>query len=579
MRLLFRFGRRYAARYWLWYLVGVGMLFLTNWLAVNIPLRMAEGIDAMRAGLPDVVRDQAIAIGWMGLAVIVVRTLSRILFFTPGRLVEFHLKNDLFKRLTELQPTFYARFGAGDIVSRATSDITYLRALIGFGSLQVFNVALALGLTGREMFALSPKLSLMAVVPIILGLFTVQVGLLYMHRLMRLSQQQLSGLSDNILGALQGVRTIQDLNAEESMVQRFLARNRAYLRTNIKLAWVRSTVFPLLGLAGSLALYLLLAVGGPLAIEGELTVGELVAFVTFIAYLLWPLMSLGWLLSVLQRGLTSLERLDEILYSEPDRPEGEDGVATGSGPVALKLTKLSFRYPDDPDRVALDGLTVDIEPGQVVGIYGRTGSGKSTLLRVLTRAWNPEPGMVTVDGTDLTKLDLQAWRRRMAVAPQTPFLFSDTIANNIAMGDATEDEVRGAAARAALSSDLEALPDGLQTLVGQRGIMLSGGQRQRSALARALVRDFDLLVLDDVLSAVDQATEQDLIDVLVEGSATTLIVSHRMSVLARTDLVLVMDEGRLVASGPHELLREQPGPYRDAWEHQQDQPQEVPDAG
>lgn len=572
MGRLFRFLRRYAARYWFWYLAGLGFLFVTNWLAVSIPLRMAVGIDAMREGQDDIVRHQAWIIGWMGLGVIAVRTLSRVLFFTPGRLAEYHLKNDLFARLTQLQPDFYSRFGAGDLVSRATSDITYLRALIGFGSLQICNVAMAVGLTGTEMFKLSPRLSFMAVLPIFLGLVIVQIGILAMHRLMRLSQQQLAELSDNILGALQGVRTIQDLNAEESIVGRFIQRNLAYLSTNIKLAWLRSTVFPVLGLAGSLALYLLLAVGGPLAIEGELTIGELVAFVTFIAYLLWPLMSLGWLLSVFQRGLTSLERVDEVLYALPERPEGEAGLKLPRQPVALSLRGLDYRYPDDEEgRLALQGLEVDIEPGTVVGVYGRTGSGKSTLLKVLTRTRNPGPGMVLVDGQDLNALDLDDWRRRLAVAPQTPFLFSDTIARNIAMGVESVAAVEDAANRAALRSDLEALPKGLQTMVGQRGIMLSGGQRQRTALARALVRKVDLLVLDDVLSAVDQATEQELIDELVKGGATTLIVSHRMSVLARTDKVLVLEEGRLVDSGPHELLRSRPGPYREAWERQQEE--------
>ena len=574
---LLRFLRRYAARYWLWYVAGLAFLLLTNWLAVSIPLRMALGIDAMREGQTEQVVHEAWVIGWMGLGVIAVRTLSRILFFTPGRLAEFHLKNDLFDRLTELQPEFYSRFGAGDLVSRATSDITFLRALIGFGSLQICNVVMAVALTGSEMFKLSPRLSLMAVLPIFAGLVIVQLGILGMHRLMRVSQQQLSDLSDNILGALQGVHTIQDLNAQESVVGRFVARNLAYYVTNIKLAWLRSTVFPVLGLAGSLALYLLLAVGGPLAIEGELTIGELVAFVTFISYLLWPLMSLGWLLSVFQRGITSLERVDEVLYAEPDRPEGRSGLVLPRQPVALSLKGLDYGYPDDEQRrLALRGLEVEIDAGSVVGVYGRTGSGKSSLLKVLTRTRNPRRGMVLVDGQDLCDLDLDAWRARLAVAPQTPFLFSDTIAANIAMGEQSSEAVLDAALRASLRSDLEALPRGLETLVGQRGIMLSGGQRQRTALARALVRKVDLLILDDVLSAVDQATEQELIDELVKGGATTLIVSHRMSVLARTDKVLVLDEGRLVAHGPHEVLRTQPGPYREAWERQQE---EVPVEG
>ncbi len=571
MRGLLRFLRRYAARYWLWYVGGFACLFLTNLLAVNIPLRMAEGIDAMRVGEIEVVRGKSVVIALMGLAVILARTLSRVLFFTPGRLAEFQLKNDLFRHLTELQPAFFARFGAGDIVARASSDVTYLRVLIGFGSLQICNVLLAVSLTGGEMFSLSPRLTVIALLPILGGLVLVQLCIFAMHRLVRLTRRQLSELSDNIFGALQGVRTVQDLTAEEPILQRFNARNLAYLKTNIRLAWLRSTVLPVLGLAGAAGIYLLLAMGGPLAIQGEITVGELIAFVAFITYLLWPLMSLGWLLSVLQRGIASLERVDEILYSEPDRPEGAQGQRLPRQPVSLSLRGLHFHYPGSEQRTALQDVSVDIGPGEVVGIYGRTGAGKSTLLRVLTRCWNPPPGTVFVDGQDLCTLDLGSWRERLAVAPQSPFLFSDTIANNIGLGSKNREEVQAAASRAALHSDLKALPKGLDTLVGQRGIMLSGGQRQRTALARALHRDCDLLVLDDVLSAVDQATEQELIDVLVESKATTLIVSHRMSVLSRTDKVMVLDEGRLVAVGTHQELRGRPGPYRDAWMRQQEE--------
>lgn len=572
MRRLSRFLLRYAVPYWHWYLLGLVTLYLTNWLAVEIPLHMAQAIDSLATDT-DVVRQQALLIAGMGLAVIAVRTLSRVAFFTPGRLVEFTLKNDLFDRMTKLQPRFYATVGAGDIISRATNDITYLRALVGFGGLQVVNVVLALSLTGRKMLQLSPRLTLLTLIPIAIGLILVQFGILALHSMTRRSQRQLSTLSDTILSMLHGVQTIQDFNAQPAFLGLFDGHNRALVRTNVQMSWLRSTVLPVLGVMGSSCIYVLLAVGGPMALSGEISVGTLVAFVTFIAQLIWPLMSLGWLLSVFQRGMNSLERIDELLYAVPDRPEGDDPTALANTPPALSVQNLTFTYPDGDEPVLFD-VSVEIPAGSRVGFYGRTGSGKSTLVKVLTRSWNPPEGTVFVDSVDLTHVDLNDWRRRMAVAPQVAFLFSDSIANNVTLGAPAQPGLDRAVARASLTDDVASLPDGLDTVVGERGIMLSGGQRQRTALARALFRDAPLLVLDDVLSAVDQETEQALIDGLEQSQGprpTTLLVSHRMSALARMDKIVVLEDGRVVDQGTHAELIERPGPYLQAWERQKEE--------
>lgn len=578
---LFRFFRRYVLPLWHWYLFGLIFLFMTNWLAVEIPLRMADGVNALGSD-PQAVRTAAWTIGAMGLAVIAVRSLSRVLFFTPGRLVEYRLKNDIFERLTQLQPSFYAKMKAGDIVSRVSNDMTFVRALVGFGGLQVFNVTMALALTGRKMLQVSVELTLLTLLPIAIGLAFMQAGVFAMHRLTRLSQTQLSALSDRVLSLLQGVQTIQDFTAESPFLSRFEKQNREFMGTNIRLAWIRSTILPMLGLAGSACIYVLLVVGGPMAQSGELSVGELVAFVTFIAQLLWPLMSLGWLVSVFQRGYTSLQRIDEVLYAEPERPEGPSPRPMADAPPAIHLEDLHFTYPGE-DTPALQGITATLPAGQTVGIYGRTGSGKSTLLRVLTRTWNPPRGTVRVGETDILDLNLEDWRDSAAVAPQVPFLFSDSIAANVAMGEIDLVRVQEATVKASLAEDLRALPEGLETVVGERGIMLSGGQRQRTALARALYRSANLIVLDDVLSAVDQETEQRLIDTFASigqggQQPTMLLVSHRMSALARTDHVLVLDDGKLVDQGSHAELLSRPGPYREAWASQHDEAQATPEA-
>lgn len=573
MTPILRFIRDYPSRYWPWYLVGAVCLWATNWLAVQIPLELAVAVDALRADPAEaaaVLLHAAQVIAAMGAAVIGVRTLSRVLYFTPGRLVEYQLKNDLFAHMMALPASFYGKWTTGDLVSRASNDITYLRVLSGFGALQVVNITVALLLAGNAMLNLSPRLTVVVAVPILLCMGLVQFGIRKLFDLTRLQQEQLAGISDHVLASLQGIRTIQGFNAEAAFEARLDTQNADWLRTHIQLARIRAFVLPLLMLGGGLAVWGLLAIGGPMAAEGALSVGQLVAFTTYVAYLLPPLRSLGWLLSVLQRGMTSLERLDEVLTQPLDK-EGALASPRGAAP-AFELRNLGFRYPD-AEEPTLTGLTATIAAGTTVGIFGRTGSGKSTLLQLLTREWNPPRGTIFADGVDVLDLDLNGWRQRLAVAPQVPFLFSETVADNIAMGVVDPAGVADVLDRAALTGDLRSLPQGVDTLVGERGVMLSGGQRQRTALARALYRDFDVLVLDDVLSAVDHGTEQRLIHALAavgqgRHRPTVWLVSNRTSALVHADTVLVLEEGRLADQGTHAELIGRPGPYQDAWRHQ-----------
>jgi ATP-binding cassette subfamily B multidrug efflux pump len=567
---IFRLLRDYAWRYRWSYLAGAVFLWLTNYLTVSIPGQIGHAIDALRAEQP--LGRYVAAIAVMGLTVIVVRSLSRILIFNPGRHLEYHLRRDLFAHLLRLQPSFYATQKRGDIVSRAANDITWVRTLVGFGGLQIVNVTLAVTLTGWKMISLSPRLTLMVLLPITIGAGLVQWGIRRLFFLARRSQEQLGEISEHVLGSLQGMAAIQGFVAEDSFVRRFEERNLSWLRTGMRLALIRSIALPLLVLSGGVAMFVLIAVGGPMVLSGSLTVGELAAFTALLTVFMPPLRSMGWMMSVIQRGRAALERIFELMSAPIERPEGASGVVRegGRGP-AIELRDLRFAYPDEADREVLTGLTATIPAGAVVGLFGRTGSGKSTLLRLLSRLYNPPPGAVFVDDVDLVTLDLTSWRRRLAVVPQRPFLFSDTISANVGLEAEPDDDAIGKAVEmAALGPDLESLPDGLQTVVGERGIMLSGGQRQRVALARGLYRGGDLLILDDVLSAVDHHTEAQLVETVAglsrrTESPTVLISSHRLSALRHCDLVLVLDGGRLVDSGHHNELIERPGIYRDTW--------------
>ena len=591
MTRLLTFLRAYAARYWLWYLVGIAFLLLTNWLAVQIPLQVARGVDGLRASDLDAVSGAAWSIAGMGIGVIVARTLSRGLIFTPGRMVEYRLRGDLFAHLLRLPRSFYDTWQVGDLVSRASNDITFVRVLTGFGILQTFNVAAALSLTGAEMVKLSPSLTALMLGPVLVSVIVVQLGTRTLFTLVRQNQRQLSALSEHILASLQGVQTLQGFNAQDAFLERFAEHNRAYMETKLRLARIQAFVLPLLALGGAGALYALLAAGGPMAVRGELSVGELVAFTGLLTYLLMPLRSLGWLISVYQRGMASLSRIDDLLDVSIER-SGDQKPRSGRAGPALTIRGLTFSYTDDDDESSLRDVGFDLPSGSTLGVFGRTGSGKSTLLRLLTRTYDPPRGTMQIDGVDLRDLDLGAWRAQLAVVPQTPFLFSESIADNITMPapEHAPDAERLARSldRAALAGEIERFPEGLDTVVGERGIMLSGGQRQRSALARALYREgARLLILDDVLSAVDHRTEQQIIASLESvkqgagddsaGRPTVVVVSHRVSVLARCDVVLVLEEGRVVGFGTHEELRAAPGPYRDAWEQAEAEPAAEPE--
>ncbi len=575
---LWRFSRAYVAPLWRWYAAGTVAVLATNAMSVRVPIELAAGLDALRAGSPEVAT-AAWHVAALGVAILVARTASRLWFFTPGRIAEFHLREDLFAKAMVLQPSFYAAHPTGDLIARMTSDVTYARAFAGFATLQVLNVVAALVMATSQMLALSPTLTLACAVPIALGFLAVQQGIGRMFGLQKQAQAQTGALSDELLGALQGVATVQAFDVEDVFVTRVEARATALRDTNLAMARLRALVFPLLTVAGGAAVGLLLLVGGPMALAGTLSAGQIAAFVGLVAYVLVPLRLLGVLVPVFQRTEAVLERIHAVLDAPVERPEGDTPVpypSPGHGP-AVEVRDLDFAYPDAAERPVLHGLRFTLPAGATVGIQGATGAGKSTLLRVLARLYNPPRGTVFIDGVDVTTLDLATWRQHLTLVAQSPQLLGDSVRENIGFG-ADDDAVLAAAHAAALGPDLTALPDGLATVVGERGIMLSGGQRQRVALARACLRTTEVVLLDDVLSAVDHTTEQELIATLQRrksgseagvGAPTRVLASHRMSALATCDLVLVLEDGRLVDQGTHTELLQRDGPYRDAWRAQQ----------
>ena len=602
MSLLVRFLRRYAKPHIKSYALGLFFLLATTSLTVAIPAFVELAVDAISpgaakgqvAGRGDA--SKAIGLAWAiiaaGLGVMLVRTLSRVLFFNPGRVIEYHMKSDLFRHLTELPRAYYDRVRPGEVVSRGTNDAMAVRGLIGFGSLQVFNVALTLALTIGKMLLTDWRLTLWVMVPLLVAVVVLRRAIRDMFKLTRETQETLGTISSRTLELYSGATVLQTLNATPMATARFEEQNALLLSVSLRLAFVTAWLLPIVDVVGNFCLVLLLFVGGGMVVEGTLTPGELAAFAVLIRIVAGGLNSLGWLVNALQRGWISLVRVYEVMDA-PARSSDDgakpmpDSVSAEDRGHALEVRDLTFRHPGRPDTngvvsdhvhvaSAVSHVSFKARPGETIGIFGTTGAGKTTLLDLLARVHEPPPNTVFIDGVDVRSLELKAFRQATAYVPQEAWLFSQSLRENVALADTAEqrddarveDAIRGAA----LSDDLQALPEGLETKVGERGVMLSGGQRQRTALARAFYKDFEILLLDDVLSAVDHATEKRLIDEIYRRrkGATTLIVSHRVSALKHADQILVMEDGRVVARGTHdELLADTDSSYWRAWRLQQ----------
>lgn len=605
MSLAARFFRRYVRRNLPQYALGFAMLVATNYAVVRIPTLLGRALDALGSGGPGALAvGQNIALELMGwaVAVVFVRTLSRVLFFNPGREVEYRVSVDLFSHLLALQRPFFLRRKVGELVSLATNDTMSIRLLIGFAGLQVCNVAVAVPLHLGQMLVTDAWLTLWCLAPIAVGGAYTFAVVRRFYALIRVSFEVLGRLSDRVLEAYAGVGTVRAHAAEPAILRRFDERNRSYLDLQLRLSSMRAFSMPVLGLSGHVAAAIVLWVGGARVIAGELPVGALVTFTTLLASLVALLMAVAWVLASVSRGIVAIRRVDEVIATPDELPVPTDSLPVGPAP-ALELRGLSFAYPG-ADEPSLRDISVRLAPGKTLGIFGRTGAGKSTLIHLLSRVYTPPTGSVLLAGKDVTTLPLDQVRAQLAVVPQDPFLFSTTLRDNIRLRGEQTGHVRGedgggAAASSAhlgagvddprldqvlraacLVDDVRSLPEGLDTVVGERGVMLSGGQRQRTALARALYRGPGLLLLDDVLSAVDQGTEVRLVAAirgLHEDNAgglratpsTTVIVSHRTSVLEHADEIVVLERGAVVERGTHAELLALDGVYAETHRHQE----------
>lgn len=557
--------RDYFWRYRIPFAFGMLFLIATQALALLVPRLLHRATDALAAGDADEVRSAAVRL--IGIAVVgaVVRIASRIFIFNAGRRVEYDMRNDLFSHLESVQPSFYSKMPLGQVMSRLVNDLTQVRLLLGPGLLNITNTTLVYLVVVPLLFLTDPSLAFCSLLALPLLMLLARMFARRLYEESAEAQERLGKLSGKVQENLSGAMTVRAYRREASEEKIFNDLNERFLEVNMKLARLRGIMFPMMGLAGATGSIVVLYLGGQRIADGRMTIGQFVEFSAYLAALAWPTIALGWMISIWQRGLASMKRVNEIFESAPTIVDGPAASKAGE-PVEglIEIKDLTFAYPGS-SRPALERLSTAFRPGQTIVIVGRTGSGKSTLLKTIARLLEIPKGTVFLDGTDVVDLPLANVRGAMAYAPQDAFLFSRTIYENVAFGVALphEEDVVRAIDTANLASDLAGFPDGLDTLVGERGITLSGGQRQRTTLARALLPDAPIMLLDDALAAVDTETETRILNALMkrQSQGTLIIATHRLAVAARADRILVLEKGRLIEQGTERELLAKGGLY------------------
>jgi ATP-binding cassette, subfamily B, multidrug efflux pump len=561
----------YIWRYRRGYSLGMGALIVKDVLAAGVPLIIRGGIDALTrgAGLAAVLWFAALLA-----AVAAVKGLfqywMRVILIGISRDIEYDIRNDLFANLVRLSWDFYGEYRTGDIMARATNDLNAVRMMLGPGIMYWCETAFTLVLSVAVMLSVDWRLTLLSLAPAPLLSFAVIFFGQRIHVRFEAIQRMFSDISSRVQENLSGVRIIRAYVQEKAELRGFETLNREYIAQNIKLAKLSALFMPLLQMLIGFTFLLVLWVGAKQMLEHHITLGSFVMFNTYMGMLVWPMIAMGWVVNLMQRGTASLKRINELMEAQPSIAE-PPYPAPLAEPVAgeLEFRGVGMRFAS---ATALDNVNLRIPGGSTVAIVGHTGSGKSTLVSLIPRLLDPTEGSVTLDGADLRELSPSALRRHIGFVPQETFLFSATISENIAFGveSASEDEIRRAAEIAGLGPDIAEFPEGYRTMVGERGLTLSGGQKQRTAIARAILRNPRILILDDALASVDTLTEERILNGLstVMRGRTTVLISHRVSTVRNAERIFVIENGSIAEEGSHEELLASGGYYADLYQRQ-----------
>ncbi len=562
----------YLWRYRRELLAGLVCILLTNFFMMSAPKFVGRAIDTMNGNFTssDVLHYVLLALLCSALSGVFM-FLVRQFIIVASRKIEYDLKNDFYAHLQRLSPQFFRQSNTGDLMSRATNDLNAVRNYLGPGIMYSLNTLFRLIFALSAMLTVSPMLTLFALLPApVLSYLVYRMGKA-IHEQSQTLQAKYGELSTKVQENLAGIRVVKAYAREESDTAAFAALNREYYDQNLKLARLQALFYPAMSALLGLSVMLILWIGGQYVIHGQMTLGDIAQFLVYMTSLAWPLISIGWVTNILQRAAAAQLRLDEVMLAQPDiTDQASDEQVSIEGEIEFR--QVSFAYPTQPERLVLKNLSFKIPKGCRFAIVGATGSGKSTLVNLLPRLIEPTRGEILIDGRPIQTLPLRSLRRAIGFVPQDHFLFSDTIRHNIAFGvpHASLDEIRKAAWVAAIDEEIERFPAGYDTLIGERGITLSGGQKQRLSIARALLSQPKILILDDSLCAVDTHTEDTILNRLQAATAamTVILISHRISTVQHADHIIVLDNGELVESGTHDELLAKDGLYASLYRKQ-----------
>ncbi|MFY9557201.1 MAG: ABC transporter ATP-binding protein, partial [Blastocatellia bacterium] len=551
--------------------IGTLCVFMTNLVRMTAPLVLRHAVDDLAAEAT-----HSKLLEYAGLLILIALA-QGVFLFTQRRLlinmsrdIEYDLRNDFYGHLQKLPFEFYQTHRTGDLMARATNDLSAVRMIVGPALMYSMNTVFAMALLVPLMAAISWRLTLLAFLSMPLVATATNYFSKRIHERFEKVQEYFGTVSSRAQESLAGVRVIRAYTQEQPEIDSFKKVNREFVNRNLTLIRLSGIFHPILQFFIGLGFIAVLWYGGGLVISGKISIGQFVQFTLYLGYLVWPMIALGWVINIFQRGMASMGRMNNIMSIEPAISDaGVLDVDTIGGEIEFR--DLTFRYGEARDP-ALKEINLRIEAGQTVAFVGAVGSGKSTLMNLVTRLLDGEPGQVLIDGRPIREIPLAVLRASIGYVPQETFLFSETIAENIAFGveHATAEEIERAATEAGIAQDIREFPDGFATLVGERGITLSGGQKQRTAIARALIRRPRILILDDALSSVDTYTEEKILGHLrrIMRGRTSLIVSHRVSTVKGADLIVVLEEGRIAERGTHDSLIERGGLYAELYEKQ-----------
>lgn len=566
--------KKFFKRYKYHYFFGLIALLAVDYAQTLVPLIVGNVIDQLELNNFDVsfVSKAVVELITIALIIYAGRILWRYFIFGSSRSIEKDIRNDMFEHLEKMSSKYYQDHNPGEIMAHMTNDLEAVRMALGPGILTLFDV-LALGtITVYNMITkIDPLLTAAAIIPLLMIAVSVRFMGREMHKRFSGKQEAFAKLSDFVQENLSGIKVIKSFVQEEKSVKSFENVNQNTFNKNMKLIKLQALMHPYMHMIAGLSLAVAIGYGGYITIYGRITLGEFTAFIQYLGMLVWPMMAIGMTINLFTMGSASLERIENILNEPVEIKDSERTVSINGFDGSIEVKDLNFKYPDS-EKYVLKDINFRIEKGQTLGIIGRTGSGKTTLVNLLLRIFDPNDNTIFVGGYNILDIPLSVLRKNIGYVPQDNFLFSDTISSNIDFGLRTEENERiiEAAKAASVHENIVDFKHGYDTLIGERGVSLSGGQKQRISIARALIKNPEILILDDSVSAVDTDTEEKILTHLKDNrnNKTNIIIAHRISTIQDSDLIIVIDEGKIVESGNHHELLENKGLYSSIYEKQ-----------